>query len=386
MKLKKLRIMHIVTQLELGGAQNNVLDILRLLDKDRYTVYLASSDQGPLAKKAQRLPGVKTVFLSSLTRPINPVLDLLTLFKLITLFKKERINLVHTHSSKAGILGRWAARIAAVPIIVHTVHGWSFHEHLNFLTKSFYRFLERMTAKFTDQLISVSYSDINKGLSNSITTENKYTLIRYGIETNQFSNCDIDIKQKKKQLGLSQDAPIVGMVACLKPQKSPQDFVRAAALVLKKNPQTQFLLIGDGILRKKVERAVYDLNLQANFFLTGWREDIPEIMRCLDLLVLSSLWEGSPRVFLEAMSSKLPIVAYNVDGVNEVIKDGRNGFLVQPQDTAGLAAGVNRLLGDQDLLKKMGESGLELVMNNGYHAERMLQDLDNLYCSLAAKE
>ena len=153
MKIKKLRILHIITQLELGGAQKNVLDIIRLLDKDRYTVYLVSSNKGTLVKDALGIPGVKTVSLSSLKRPINPFADLVTLFKLTFLLKKEGITLVHTHSSKAGILGRWAARLAGVPVIIHTIHGWSFHNHLNFPTKSLYTFLERTTAKFTDKLI-----------------------------------------------------------------------------------------------------------------------------------------------------------------------------------------------------------------------------------------
>ncbi len=311
--------------------------------------------------------------------------DLITLCRLILLFKKEGIDLVHTHSSKSGILGRWAARLAGVPVVVHTIHGWSFHNHLNLPSKYFYCFLEKITARFTDKLIAVSRSDIQKGLRNHIATKDKYLLIHYGISRDEFVNCHIDIHKKKKELGLDPGSAIVGMVACLKPQKSPQDFLYVASLMHKNNPKIKFILVGDGILRKQVEHWIDTLNLQDSFVLTGWRRDIPEIMRCLDVLVLTSLWEGAPIVFLEAMSCRVPIVAYNVDGNQELIKDGINGFLVAPRDFAGLAERTNKLLEDRNLLEEMGRSGFNLAMNNGYSLGRMLKDLDHLYCRLAAK-
>ncbi|MBL7130167.1 MAG: glycosyltransferase family 4 protein [Candidatus Omnitrophica bacterium] len=382
MKVKKIRISHIITRLDLGGAQKNTLDIVTLLDRSRYVIYFVSSDKGLLAKDVTDIPGIKTVFMPCLKHPISPFADLLALCKLILLFKKENIDLVHTHSSKAGILGRWGAKLAGVPLIVHTIHGWSFHNRLNFLTEFFYSFLERITAKFTNKLIAVSASDIQKGLDNRIASKDKYALIRYGIKKEQFLNCRIDINKKKREIGLDIDSPIVGMVACLKPQKSPQDFIKAASLVKRSNPRVQFLLVGDGILRKRAECLVNKLNLREDFILTGWRRDIPEIMSCLDILVLSSLWEGQPLVFLEAMYSRLPIVAYNVDGAKEVVKDGINGFLVAPGDFSGLASRVNDLLKNRRLLKEMGENGFNLAMNNGYHIERMAADLDKLYCNL----
>ena len=181
MKPKKIKILHIITQLDLGGAQKNALDIVRLLDKNRYAIYFVSSNKGLLLKETLHIPGVKTVFLPSLKRSINLLADLLTLFRLTLLFKKEHIELVHTHSSKAGILGRWAAHLAGVPVIVHTIHGWSFHNRLNPLMNSCYVFLERITAKFTNKLIAVSSSDIQKGLKHNIATKDRYALIHYGI-------------------------------------------------------------------------------------------------------------------------------------------------------------------------------------------------------------
>lgn len=386
MKVKKLNILHIITQLELGGAQKNVLDIVGLLDAKRYAKYLVSSNQGFLVKDVLGIPGVETVLLSSLQRPINPWADLVTLFRLILLFKSKGIDLVHTHSSKAGILGRWAAKLAGVPVIVHTIHGWSFNNHLTPLIKSGYVFLERITASFTDKLIAVSKSDICKGLSHRIAEKDKYALIRYGIATDKFINCNIDINKKKKELGLKINSPIVGMIACFKPQKSPQDFIHAASLINRDNPNIQFLLVGDGPLRSRLKRLISKLNLARNFVLTGWRRDIAEIMSCLDILALSSLWEGLPIVFLEARCRRLPIVAYNVDGVGEVLEDGVNGFLVQPGDFCAMASRINRLLEDENLLKEMGTRGFNLLAKNGYRLEHMLKDLDSLYNGLAAEK
>ncbi len=384
MKPKKIKVLHIITQLDLGGAQKNALNIVRLLDKNRYAIYFVSSNKGLLLKESLRIPGVKTILLSSLRRPINLLADLLTLFRLTLLFKKEHIDLVHTHSSKAGILGRWAAHLAGVPVIVHTIHGWSFHNRLNALVNSFYVLLERITARFTNKLVAVSSSDIQKGLNNKIATKDKYALIRYGIARDEFINRNIDIDRKKKELGVDANSSLVGMVACLKPQKAPCDFVRIASLVLKQRPQTQFLLVGDGLLRERIEHLRDSFNLKENFILTGWRRDTPEILSCLDILVLTSLWEGAPLVFLEAMCCRLPIVAYDVDGVSEVIENGVNGFLAAPGDLSGMAYRIHNLLEDQELLKKMGRHGFNLVTANGYQTEHMMKDLDNLYYNLTA--
>ncbi|MBN3037907.1 MAG: glycosyltransferase family 4 protein, partial [Candidatus Omnitrophica bacterium] len=381
---KKIKVLHIITQLDLGGAQKNALDIVSFLDKEKYTVYFVSSQKGLLAREALSIPRVNIVLLPSLKRPIDLIADAVSLFKLTSLFKKEAIDLVHTHSSKAGILGRWAAHFAGVRFIVHTVHGWSFNDRQHFLTKSLYIFLEKITARFTDKFVAVTKSDIQKGLAHKIGRKNKYALIPYGIESKYFLKPNVEKKKKKKELGLDEDTQLVGMVACFKPQKSPLDFVRVASLIIEKRPKTHFIMVGDGILRKSVERLIEKSRLKDNFILTGWRRDIAELMSCLDVLTLTSLWEGFPIVFLEGMYSKLPIVAYDVDGVREVINEGVNGFLVRPGDIDTMASRIEELLGNREFARTLGNNGFNYAMNNGCDTTRMLTDFDNLYANLAA--
>ncbi|MFH1045399.1 MAG: glycosyltransferase family 4 protein [Candidatus Omnitrophota bacterium] len=383
---KQIKVLHIITQLDLGGAQRNALDIVRHLDKQTYLVYLLSSLKGPLIKEALDIPGVKTILLPSLRRPLHPFADIISLIRLVSIFKNEKIDIVHTHSSKAGILGRWAARYAGVPVIIHTIHGWSFHQRQHFLIRNFYTFLERITARITDSLIAVSASDIRKGLTNKIASKDKYTLIRYAIDRAAFFNCSVDRLRKKEELGFEKESPLIGMVACLKPQKSPQDFVKAAALVIEKNPQARFLLVGEGVLRNDVQRLIARLGIAEQVILGGWRRDIPEIMSCLDILALTSLWEGTPLVFLEAMCSKLPVIAYNVDGVSEMIQDGVNGYLVPLGETHTVASRINHLLENKSIRTKMGAEGFALVSRECCAIERMMQEVEHLYRSITAKK
>ncbi len=385
MELRKIKVLHIITQLDLGGAQKNALDIVRLLDKRTYQVYFVSSTKGILVQDAQTISGINVILLPCLRRSTNLLTDLKCLFRLILIFKKEGIDIVHTHSSKAGILGRWAAYFARVPVVLHTVHGWSFHSRQYFLAHFFYSFLERITAAITDKLITVSKSDAQKGLRHRIGRPDQYILIRYGIERRQFFRQPIDIRRKKEEFGLNADWPLVGIIACFKPQKAPLDFVRAAYMVAKNRPQIQFLMVGDGLLRREVERLIAEYDLRKNFVLAGWRRDIAQILSCLDMLGLTSLWEGSPFVLLEAMCAKLPIVAYDIDGVSEVIKDEITGFLVPPGDYKRFASRIERLLEDKNLAKDLGSCGFDAVMNDNWDSARMLKDLDAVYKNLVQK-
>lgn len=386
MRQQKLKVLHIITQLDLGGAQRCALDIARLLDREKYNLYFLSSYNGILAEEVLDLPETNVIFLSSLKRSPHPLADILSVWRLTVLCKKEGIDLMHTHSSKAGILGRWAARFAGVPIIVHSIHGWSFHQEQPRFVKLFYVFLERITANFTDALIAVSESDIAKGLAHNIAQTSKYKLIRYGINRARFSECNLDVAKKKRELGCPDDAPLVGMIACFKPQKSPLDFIKAAALLIKRNPKIRFIMVGDGILRTKIEKLIKHFNLEENIMLTGWRRDIPEILACLDVMVLTSRWEGLPLVFLEAMCAKVPIVAYDVDGVGEIIRDGFNGFLVAPEKISLLAEKVYKLLDDDAMRVQMVNNGFSYVMNNGAELMRMTKDIDELYSSLISED
>jgi glycosyltransferase involved in cell wall biosynthesis len=213
----------------------------------------------------------------------------------------------------------------------------------------------------------VSEANRQRGIELGLFRGDRCALIRSGVDLHLFRHTRVDVGKKKRDLGLAPDCPVVGMVAPLKPQKAPLDFVRLAALVHGIRPEAQFVEIGDGELRPEVEAAARQEGLGESFRLLGWRRDIPEVLRCLDVLVLTSRWEGLPRVYLEALASGVPVVGTNVDGAAEVIRDGVNGYLVEPGDVARLAKEVLALLHDPERARAMGRRGQALAEEFDIH-------------------
>jgi glycosyltransferase involved in cell wall biosynthesis len=357
----KPKVIHVITKLELGGAQKVTLMTLERLPRDRYELGLVTGPEGLLVDWASRIEKLDRVWLPSLIREVRPVQDLKALFSMLRLFQREKPLIVHTHSSKAGILGRWAAKLAGVPFIFHTAHGFGFHDFQRPMVKRVYVFLERITTRITTKLVVVSYANAEKGEQNGVFKRGDWILCRDAISVREFMQPG-PRRQLLRKWGISPDKLVVGMIACLKPQKSPVDFVDVAARVLKENAQAHFVLAGDGELRPEVEKRIKDHGIGDNFTLLGWQTDMPEVYRNLDIVVLTSLWEGLPCVFSEAMAGDLPIVATNVDGAREAIVDGDNGFLHEPHDIEGMAASVLKLLRDPDLRRTMGTRGKSRVM------------------------
>ena len=372
----KKNIMHIITKLELGGAQQNTLYSVLKHDRSKYNVYLVSGMEGFLTDKAKQLKDVKVILLPELRHEISPINDLKCLFALKKIFKKEKIDLVHTHSSKAGILGRFAAKLAGVRMIIHTVHGFSFNDVQSALKKRFYIFFERLAAKYTDKLIVVTRVDIEKGLQAGVGEAGQYVLIRSGFDIAEFT-APRDVIETRKELGIAKDLKVVGMVACFKEQKSPLDFIRMAGLVKQKYAGVKFLLVGDGVLRPEIEKLIEEKNLKNDIILTGWREDVPRLLHAMDVFVLTSRWEGLPRVLPQAMCAKKPLVATAVDGSKEAVLDGKNGYLVSPGDCPAIAARVIELLLDEEMRKRMGEAGFSMV--KAWDQDEMVRQIEELY-------
>ncbi len=349
--MQKINLLYVVTKLELGGAQKQLLSLVRRLDKQRFNVFLFTAQDGLLLNETLSISGLKVEKSLFLERAINPLCDILALFEIYQFIKKNNIEIVHTHSSKAGILGRWAARLAGVSIILHTVHGWPFNDYQPNFLKFLFIYLERISAKFTDKIVVVSRHDMKKGLQYKIGGEDKYELVRYGIDYSEFNNADrADIR---KELGVGGNELAVGMVSCFKPQKSPQDFIRLAGLVNKKMPNVKFILTGDGVLRKDIEKLIKQCNLNDKIILTGWRRDAARIFSAMDIFVLTSLWEGLPVTVLEAIAARRPVIATNTGGVAEIIEEGRTGFLVARKDMDDMAEKVSALLNNENLRKKI---------------------------------
>jgi len=359
----KPKVFHIITKLELGGAQKVTLMTLELLPRSQYELGLVTGPEGLLVDWANRIPTLTREWNPWLVRDVQPVKDAIAFVKLWQVFRRERPDIVHTHSAKAGILGRWAAKLAGVRLIFHTAHGFGFNDFQRPVVRNLYIWLERMTSRITTKLFLVSYANAEKAEKCGMTRRGEWVLARDSISVDQF----LEPKPRRGRLrewGVPEDKVIVGMVACLKPQKSPEDFVEVAARVLSKTDRAHFVIAGDGELRPSVEDRIRKYGIGRHITLLGWQneQEMPEVYRNLDIVALTSLWEGLPCVFSEAMACELPIVATDVDGAREAVIDGENGYLHQPHDVEGMAESVLKLICDSNLRQAMGNRGKDRVM------------------------
>ena len=375
------RVLHIITQLELGGAQQNTLYTCAHLDRERFAPALACGPGGYLDDEARALPDVPVHFLSSLVRPVRPLQDAAALAALVRLMRRLRPAIVHTHSSKAGILGRSAAWLAGVPRVVHSIHGFGFHDGQNPLLRGAFVGAERAVSRLTDAFIAVSHANRSEGIARGLFTADRCRVIRSGVDLSRFSAASVRRGELRRELGLGADDPLVGMIACLKPQKAPADFVEVARRVLASVPRATFVLAGDGDLRGAVEGRISRVPGGAERIrLLGWRRDTDRIIADLDVLLLTSRWEGLPRVIPEAMAAGRPVVATAVNGSPEAVSEGETGHLAPPGDTELLARRVLELLRDPNRRSRMGEAARRRAEE--WDIDAMVRAQEALYESL----
>ena len=378
-------ICHIITKLELGGAQEVALYAVSHLDRARFRPILLAGPGGLLTEEARRLPGVQMIIVSSLGRRIHAISDLLAFLHLVILLRRLKPAIVHTHSSKAGILGRWAAWCAGVPLILHTVHGFGVTPAQPRWMQRLFILLERITGWITTHWITVAETDACKGREWRLFDGN-VSVIRPGIDPAPFTRpLPPEVRHSLRQeLGIGSGEYLIGTVACLKPQKAPKDVIAVASLVCSAIPATRFVVIGDGTLRPQIEALIKEQRLQDRVHLAGWRRDVPRAMGCFDLLLLTSRWEGLPRVMLEAAAAGLPIVATRVGGVEEAVVQPDRVRLYEAGDIAGLAAGVEALL-RAERAGDTGPAGSEHPLPKEFHLEEMVKQYQSLYDRLLSQ-
>jgi glycosyltransferase involved in cell wall biosynthesis len=380
-------VLQIITRLIVGGAQETVMYTAALLDKDNYCVEVISGPQtgseGSLIEETRSL-GVALNIFPRLLREISPVNDFVVLWQLYRYIRKNNFSIVHTNSSKAGILGRIAAKLARTPIIIHTVHGWSFHDHMASWLQFIYITLEKLCASMTDAMIVVTKQDIKKGLDHQIGNSSQYHLIRSAIPLEEFASEKYDKKQVRAELGIPADALVLGNVGRFSPQKNPLDWVRVAGLVAKEIPDCYFLLVGDGPLKSDVIKMMDDLKITDRFILTGLRRDAGKMMSAMDVFLLTSLWEGLPRVIPQAMCMGLPVVCYRIDGIQEIIDPGINGFVYPPGDIVSIADSCIKLLKDENLRKVIGNNGKVFAVKE-FNIKTMIAHISSLYQNCLSK-
>lgn len=384
----KPKVMHIITRLDMGGsAQNTLLTCLGLAEP--YEVVLASGlsheshmteleqetvdDQIHLAQRK----GVKTIIIPALVRKIGPFQDIQAFFSLWRLISVEKPAIVHTHSSKAGILGRLAAWLSGTPIIIHTPHGHVFFGHFNPLVSKIFLLIEKIFNHITHCVVALTDGEKKDYIKLSVSKADKIVKIHSGVPIDQYMDLKIDIDSKKKAIGLSPHGPVIGTVGWLLPIKGPEYLLEAMIDVWQGHPEVRLVFVGKGDLEEKLKTRAAQMGAATKVLFLGWRNDIPEIMQLFDIFVLPSLNEGMGRVIVEAMAAGKPVVASNVGGIPDLVEHAINGFLFEPGNSKQMSQEIKKLLGNQILRNKMGVSGKRRAVN--FNVEKMIKKIDNLY-------
>ena len=378
--MAKSNLLFIITKLELGGAQKQLLSLINSLNRSRFNLYMFTAREGFLVEDALSIVDLTVYRSRFLERPINPIKDILALLEICWFIKINKITIVHTHSSKAGIVGRWAAYFSGVKIILHTVHGWPFNDYQVPWLRALHIWLERISCGFTSRIIVVSHYDREVGLRNGIGEPGKYRLVRYGIDKLEFS---AEAGSIRNEFGFAEGDVVVGSIACFKPQKSPEDFIRLASSVAKRVPSVKFLLVGDGQLRPSINKLISEYGLGSRMVLAGWRRDIPRVISAMDVFVLTSLWEGLPISVLEAMAAAKAVVVTDTGGIREVVSNGVNGYLVTRGNVFQMSDVVIAILRDKGLKEVLGQMAAKSITDD-LSVEIMVRSTENIYTELLA--
>jgi glycosyltransferase involved in cell wall biosynthesis len=384
-----MRVTHIITRLIIGGAQENtVASVLGLRQKPGVAIHLISGPtagaEGSLEPEVEKFPGLLTI-IPELVRPIHPPKDFAALAQLEKILRAQKPDIVHTHSGKAGVLGRLAAKRAGIPLIIHTIHGPSFGNFQNGLNNFIFKTAEKKAARATDHFIVVADAMKEQYLAAGIGKPEQYTKIFSGFALEPFLNAPNDLELRKK-LKLAPDDFVVGTIARLVPLKGHDDLFAVAPEIIRQNPKVKFLLVGDGEWRLRFENLAKSLRIENNFIFTGLvlPNEVPKYVGIMDALGHLSLREGLPRALPQSLAAGKPVVAYDCDGAREVCLDGETGFLIQPGDLKNLTGKIIQLASDAKLREQFGSRGQTFVRQH-FSVEKMVDAIYNLYLKLAAE-
>jgi len=391
--LQKIKIVHIITRLDKGGSAETILQIASLLNHEKYEVFLfhglsRESNMGVMEQEAVALDislaekkGVRVFSIPSLVRRLSLKNDIFAFISIYRLIKRIKPHIVHTHTSKAGVLGRLAACFARVPIIVHTPHGHIFHSYYGCIMTKTIVFVERTLSLMTDKITALTDRERDEHLEQGIASVEKYIIMHSGVMLQQIMNMNIDVETEKKKLNIPQSSNVIGVVGRLVPIKGHKYLVSAAKRIIKEFDNTVFVFVGDGYLEPRLKRQAESLGVSKNIIFAGWRNDVIDVLDTFDILVLPSMNEGMGKVLIEGMALGKPIVASSVGGIIDLVKSGDNGILVPPKDSDELAEAILKLIRNKNLAQKLGESGKAKVYPK-YDTSTMIGQIEGLYESL----
>lgn len=380
------KVVRIIARLNIGGPAIHVILLSEGL-KEYETVLvkgMEADSEGDMMDLAHER-GVKPVIVDRLGRDLNVVRDLSTLWHLYRLLRKERPDIVHTHTAKAGTLGRIAARLAGVPVVIHTFHGHVLSGYFSPMKTRFFTLIERWLARWSDVIINVSEKCREDLLSVGIGNDKKMITIPLGLELDRFQQQVPALAGRfRERLGIPEDVPVVSHVARMVPIKRHDVFLRAIRRVWDQFPEARFVLVGDGEMRPQLERLAEELDLDDRLVWAGFVREQELIYADTDLLVLTSDNEGLPVAVIEALASGRPVISTRVGGVPELIDEGETGYIVPPGNPEALADALVDALSDMDRLRRMGQKGQQKTLEK-YNSHRLVHDIDRLYQSLLKK-
>ncbi len=385
---QKLKVMHVITRLDMGGsAQNTLLTCIELAGRyDPVLVYGLAHESGMTAAERRQVEkqlevarsrGVTVSAIPALVRRIDPLKDIAAFLTLLQMVCRVKPDIVHTHTSKAGTLGRLAAVLCGVPVVIHTPHGHVFYGHFGPVASKFFLLLEKFFDRFTHFTVALTQGEKRDYIELSVTKAHKIKTIHSGIDVDRFGQKAADTAAAKQALGLDPTALTVGTVGWLQPVKGPNYLMAAMAEILGTHPDTQLVFVGKGELEAKLRTAADRINAADKTFFWGWRDDIPDVMQAFDIFVLPSLNEGMGRVVVEAMAAGKPVIASRVGGIPDLVKHGVNGLLVAPASPRELAHAIEKLLEDPELRARMGRNGRVLAAD--FSIDKMVEKIDRLY-------
>lgn len=381
-----IRIVRVLSRLNIGGPSFHVILLTAGLNGEGFRSTLIIGREGPREGNLlayARARGVEPLVLESLRRDLRPLEDGRAFFQLLRLFRRLRPQIVHTHASKAGALGRLAARLAGVPIIVHTFHGHTFHSYFHPLLSRLFRTLERGLARWTTRIIAISPTLKEELIRYRIAPAEKIVVIPLGLELDRFAESDRFRGELRRQLGLAEAIPLICSVGRLVPVKNHALLFQAFARVLQHRPDAHLLLVGDGELRPQLEVASRHPPLRGHVSFLGWREDLERVYADADLVVNNSLNEGTPVAVIEAMAAARPVIATAVGGTPDLIRDGETGWLVPSKDPEALAGRILYVLDHPEEAARVARAAQAFALAR-FQADQLIRRMRELYLTLLA--
>lgn len=382
---RPIRVMNIIARLNVGGPAIYVTLLTEKFCPPDYDSLLVCGTiepgEGDMNYYAEQ-HGVRPVIIPELGRSLHPVRDIITLRKVYQIIREYKPDIVHTHTAKAGFIGRLAAWLAGVPVIVHTFHGHVFHGYFNPLMTRLFILLERWTGSMSDTIITLS-EGLRRELAEDyrIARRKHFTVLPLGLDLNSFATTPRQAGQFRAAWNIPPDAYLIGIVGRIVTVKNHALFLEAAVKVRQQLPQAHFVVVGDGELRPEVEARVDELGLRDAVTFTGWQRILAPIYSDMDVLVISSLNEGTPVSVIESLAAGCPVVATAVGGLPDLLDHGRLGMLVTPGDADALADGILKTVRQPPDVTEA-----QRLMIDRYGIDRLVKDLDSLYRGLLAKK